>query len=75
MTIASGASTGATIQVEALRKRMESAKQAYSGPDPAAFTKAIDDLLQSLTEKYGTAIPLDHAYELMKRLEAGAGLQ
>jgi hypothetical protein len=34
----------------------------------------IDKLLESLAAKYGSSIPVDHAYKIMQKLEAGLGL-
>ena len=55
-----------TIELAALRNRMQHAKDDYVGPDREAYSLAIDALLKDLGEKYGDSIPVDDAYRLMK---------
>jgi hypothetical protein len=64
-----GAEEGATIEVAELRRRLNDSKEAYAGPDKAPYEKEIDALLESLPARYGSSIPVDQAYDLMKKLE------
>jgi hypothetical protein len=45
-----------------------------SGADRDAYVHALDTLLDSLTKRYGSHIPVDRAYKIMERLESGRGL-
>lgn len=68
-----GAKEGKTIEMESLRRTLEGSQAAYTGPDRDAYVMEVDKLLESLTEKYGSRIPVDHAYKIMQNLEAGFG--
>jgi len=71
--ISRGAREGKTIEIESLRLTLEANKAAYAGPDRNAYAMELDKLLESLAARYGSRIPIDHAYEIMQRLEAGLG--
>jgi hypothetical protein len=71
--IGRGAKEGKTIEIESLRRTLERQKTAYTGPDPEAYVFAMERHLELLTAKYGTHIPIDHAYKIMQNLEAGRG--
>jgi len=68
-----GAKEGKTVEIEALRGRLEDSKTAYAGPDRDACAMEVDRLLSALTAKYGTRVPIDHAYKIMQDLDAGRG--
>jgi len=68
-----GAKEGKTIEIESLRRTLEVSKAAYTGPDRNAYVLEIDKLLESLTAKYGSHIPVDQACKIMQDLEAGLG--
>jgi len=68
-----GTEEGATIEVAALRRRLNASIEAYAGVDKALYEEEIDHLLNSLMERYGSSIPVDQAYELMKKLENETG--
>ncbi len=68
------AKKGATIELDAIRRKLNESKETYAGPDREAYVRQVDALLQSLAAKYGSHIPVDDAYEIMKRLESGTGL-
>lgn len=68
------AKKGATIELDAIRRKLNESKETYTGPDREAYVRQVDTLLQSLAGKYGSHIPVDDAYEIMKRLESGTGL-
>jgi len=72
--ISRGAKEGKTIEIESLRLTLEASKATYAGPDRNAYAMEIDKLLESLAAKYGSSIPVDHAYKIMQKLEAGLGL-
>lgn len=67
------AKEGKTIEIESLRRTLEASKAAYAGPDRNAYVMEMDKLLESLAAKYGSRIPIDHAYKIMQNLEAGLG--
>jgi hypothetical protein len=67
------AKEGKTIEIESLRRTLEASKAAYTGPDRNAYVMEMDRLLESLAAKYGSHIPVDHAYKIMQNLEAGLG--
>jgi len=67
------AKKGATIELDALRRTLEASKATYAGPDRENYVSELDKLLDSLATKYGTRIPVDHAYRIMQKLEAGLG--
>jgi hypothetical protein len=69
-----GAQEGKTIEIDALRRRLEATRATYTGPDRDGYGVELDRLLGSLAEKYGTRIPVDHAYRIMQDLQAGRGL-
>lgn len=69
-----GAREGKTINLDRLRDTLEKSKSAYAGPEREAYAQEVDRLLESLAAKYGSRIPVDHAYRIMQRLEAGLGL-
>lgn len=64
--ISRGAKEGKTIGIESLRRTVEASKAAYAGPDRRAYLAEMDKLLESLTAKYGSRIPVDHAYRIMQ---------
>ncbi len=68
-----GAKEGKTIEIESLRRSFEASKAAYTGPDRDAYVIEIDRILGSLLAEYGSHIPIDHAYKIMQKLEAGLG--
>lgn len=63
------AQKGSTIEVEAIRKEIESDKAAYKGPNRDVYCKDMDNLLASIAAKYGSRIPIDEAHNLMQRLD------
>jgi hypothetical protein len=63
-------SKGRAREHVALRKRLDLTKNGYEGPDCERYGAEINALFDSLTRKYGTSIPVDEAYRLMKQLEA-----
>lgn len=67
------AKKGGTIEMDALRGRLEASKAAYSGPGRDAYVREMDRLLESLTARYGSRIPVDDAYKIMRELEGGPG--
>jgi hypothetical protein len=68
-----GAKESKTIEIESLRRTLEASKAAYTGPDRNAYVVEMDKLLESLTARYGSRIPVDHAYKIMQDLETGLG--
>lgn len=66
------AKKGKTVEIAALRQRMEVTKAAYTGSDRDAFAGEVDRLLDGLASKYGSCVPVDEAYGIMQKLEAGA---
>lgn len=68
------AKAGKSIEIEALRQRMEASKAAYTGSDREAYATELDRLLDGLASKYGSSIPVDEAYRIMQMLERGEGL-
>lgn len=69
-----GARDGKTIDLDRLRDTLENSKAAYEGLEREAYAQEVDRLLESLSARYGSRIPVDHAYRIMQRLEAGQGL-
>lgn len=65
-----GAKQGATISIEALRAGLNKDKEAYDGPDKEAYARELDKLVEILITNYGTAIPVDEAYEIQKHLDS-----
>jgi hypothetical protein len=63
------ARTGATLDIPSLRARLERSKAEYKGPNPIAYTQALDKFLVSLEVKYGKAIPVAEAEKLLSQLE------
>lgn len=68
-----GAKEGKTIEIESLRQTIEASKATYNGPDRNTYIVEVDKLMESLTVKYGSSIPVDDAYKIMQNLEAGLG--
>jgi hypothetical protein len=68
-----GAKEGKTIELDSLRRTLEASKATYTGSDREAYLNEMNRLLESLTAKYGSRIPVDHAYRIMQDLEAGRG--
>jgi hypothetical protein len=67
------AKEGKTIEMESLRLNLEASKASYCGPNRDAYVMEIDRLLESLVLKYGSRIPVDHAYKIMQDFDAGRG--
>lgn len=66
------AKAGKAIEIEELRQTLQnSAAAAYTGPERDAYAMQIDEFLTSLATKYGSRIPVDHAFKIMQDLEAG----
>jgi hypothetical protein len=61
---------GKVLDLSSLRTSMEKAKAEYKGADRADFVRGIDIWLMKLEAKYGTAIPLDEASQMLDDLEA-----
>jgi len=66
-----GAKKGKTIEIGALRQRMEATKATYTGSNRDTFATELDRLLDGLAAKYGNRIPVDEAYRIMQKLERG----
>jgi hypothetical protein len=73
--ISRGAQEGKAISVEALRTRMAQSKAAYAGSDASAYSKEIDKMLDYVATKYGSQVPIDEAFRLMRNLEEGRGFE
>jgi hypothetical protein len=67
------AEEGKTVEIESLRRSLERSGAALTGIDRDAYVLETDKLLDSLTAKYGSRIPVDHAHKIMQDLEAGRG--
>jgi len=68
-----GAAAGEAIEMERLLRFVEDSKAAYTGADREAYIMQMDKLFGAITAKYGSRIPVDHAYKIMQDLEAGRG--
>jgi hypothetical protein len=66
---------GITIELTALRERLEAAKATYSGPNRDAYVEGLDRFLETLAAKYGSHVPLKDAHRIMEDLEAGRGFE
>ena len=49
---------------------MEKTKAEYKGADREDYVRGIDTWLMKLEAKYGTAIPLDEASQMLDDMEA-----
>lgn len=65
---------GETIDLDRLRDSLAKGKATLEGSDREAYEQEMDGLLQILSAKYGSRIPIDQAYKIVQRLEAGFGL-
>ena len=65
------AKKGKTIEIAALRQRMEATKAACAGSNRDAYANELDRLLDGLSAKYGSSIPVDEACRIMQKLERG----
>jgi hypothetical protein len=65
------AKKGKTIEIAALRQRLEATKATYTGSDSDAYANEVNRLLDVLVSKYGSCIPVDEAYRIMQKLERG----
>lgn len=65
------AKEGSSVEIETLRRTAAKSKAAYTGPDREGFIRLLDNFLDSLAAKYGSRIPIDHAYRIQQDLEAG----
>jgi hypothetical protein len=63
------AAEGKTIEVDAIRRRLERSKTAYSGDDRDNYAREVDRFLETLTTRYGERIPVDEAYAIQQTLE------
>jgi hypothetical protein len=61
---------GKMLDLTSLRARMEKTKAEYMGADREDYVRGIDIWLMKLEAKYGTAIPLDEASQMLDDLEA-----
>jgi hypothetical protein len=69
-----GAAERKTIEMQALKERMEKINAEYAGENREAYVAELDGLLSELAKRYGERIPVDHAYKIMKDLEEGRGI-
>jgi hypothetical protein len=61
---------GKVLSLTSLRATMEKTRAEYKGADREDYVRGIDIWLMKLEAKYGTAIPLDEASQMLGDLEA-----
>jgi len=61
---------GKVLDLSSLQATMEKTKAEYKGADREDYVRGIDTWLMKLEAKYGTAIPLDEASQMLDDMEA-----
>jgi hypothetical protein len=70
-TINRGAREGKPISLEKVLKSVIEQRDKYAEPDRERIVEELDRMASGLRKKYGTEIPAEEAYKLMKDLESG----
>jgi hypothetical protein len=64
-----GAKRGDTISTDEILKSIDDLKASYHGPNSEQYFAELDRFSNEFRQKYGTNIPVDMAYKILKEYE------